>query len=339
MSTTAPSLRLTQRASLTPSPEELTFLRQLGYDTVYCVTPKVMTVEEIRAAMSRFSVAGITLHNIRYFTGGKAGYKTMADILLGTADRDQAIEDAKAWIRNCGQAGLQYTGSSLGIAGIWEDDPTETRGARVRDFDATAPNLHATGNSAVQGFNTPVYGRVYTRDEVLDNFKKYFVAEILPVAEQSGVSIGFHPDDVPVYDNIGGLPRIFGTLAKIDHIFELARNSPNIGLMMCCGTWIEGGNRMGATVTQAIRHFWQKRKFWEVHFRNVSGSIPHFHETFMDNGIYPMAQIMRTLVEIGYDRTVNLDHTPQMVGEPYAYPAYGMGYMQALLQIAQAERR
>jgi mannonate dehydratase len=71
----------------------------------------------------------------------------------------------------------------------------------------------------------------------------------------------------------------------------------------------------------------------------VSGSIPHFHETFMDNGIYPMAQIMRTLVEIGYDRSVNLDHTPQMVGEPYAYPAYAMGYMKALLQIAQAERR
>ncbi len=42
---------------------------------------------------------------------------------------------------------------------------------------------------------------------------------------------------------------------KIKHVFELAHDSPNIGLMMCCGTWIEGGDKMGASVPEAIRYF------------------------------------------------------------------------------------
>ncbi len=51
-----------------------------------------------------------------------------------------------------------------------------------------------------------------------------------------------------------------------------------------------------------------------------------------------MSVIMKTLVDIEYNHTVNLDHTPQMIGEPYAYPAYAMGYMKALLQRAEATR-
>src|SRR6202044_477172 len=98
-------------------------------------------------------------------------------ILLNTKDRDQAIEDAKTWIRNSGAAGFYYTGSSLGIAGIWEDDPTETRGAKTRDFDASSPQVHSTDSHGVRGFDTPIYGRVYTREEVLNNFKNYFVAQ------------------------------------------------------------------------------------------------------------------------------------------------------------------
>ncbi len=160
-----------------------------------------MSVHEMSAVKQRYAAAGITLDNIRYFTGGNAGYKTMADILLGTKDVEQAIADAKTWITNSGAAGFYYTGSSLGIAGIWEDDPTDTRGAKTRDFDASSAHVHSTDAPAIAGFDTPIYGRRYTREEVLGNFKKYFVAEIVPVAERSGVCIGFHPDDVPVYDS------------------------------------------------------------------------------------------------------------------------------------------
>ncbi len=71
--------------------------------------------------------------------------------------------------------------------------------------------------------------------------------------------------------------------------------------MMCIGTWLEGGDRMGMDEDGAIRYFWKRKKFWEVHFRNVSAQEPKFKEVFMDNGYYPLFKSMKTLVEIGYN--------------------------------------
>lgn len=336
----APGIKLSVLASLNPTDDDLKFLNEVGYQYVFCTTQKLMSVDEMLAAKKRFSNAGIVLDNIRYFTGGPAGYTDMADIVLNRPGRAQAIENAKTWIRNSGTAGFHYTGSSLSITGVWASGQTNVRGgAMARDYDEASPNVKGSNpRDAKSGRDTLYFGRDYSKEEVLDNFKKYFVQEIVPVAEQAGVCIGFHPDDPPTYDKLGGVPRIFGTFDKVKQIFDLA-NSPNIGLMMCCGTWVEGGTRMGAEVTDAIRYFGQRKKFWEVHFRNVSAPLPHFHETYMDNGYYDMFRIMKTLVEIGYNGTVNLDHTPQMVGAPYAYPAYAIGYMKACLQRAQAESK
>ncbi len=38
---------------------------------------------------------------------------------------------------------------------------------------------------------------------------------------------------------------------------------------------------------EMIRYFGAK-KIWKIHFRNVSAPLPHFVETFMDNGYYDM---------------------------------------------------
>ena len=52
-----------------------------------------------------------------------------------------------------------------------------------------------------------------------------------------------------------------------------------------------------------------------------------------------MYQVMKLLVETGYDGTVTLDHTPEF---PAAYnagsgTAFAIGYMRALLQRAMVE--
>ena len=39
--------------------------------------------------------------------------------------------------------------------------------------------------------------------------------------------------------------------------------------------------------------------------------LPHFVETFMDNGYYDMSKIMTALVEVKFDGIVILDHTPR----------------------------
>ena len=64
-----------------------------------------------------------------------------------------------------------------------------------------------------------------------------------------------------------------------------------------------------------IRYFGAE-KIWKIHFRNVSAPLPHFVETFMDNGYYDMYKIMKALHDVNFDGIVILDHTPVTDGRP-----------------------
>ena len=160
--------------------------------------------------------------------------------------------------------------------------------------------------------------------------------QVAPVAEELGIRIGIHPDDPPV-PVLAGVPRcIFSNFAGYQRALEIA-NSPNVGICLCCGTWLEGGRKLtGKDPAEMIRHFGAK-KIWKIHFRNVSAPLPHFVETFMDNGYYDMYKIMRALQQVKFDGIVILDHSPTMVGGRYAQTAYGVAYMKALLKRAQEE--
>jgi mannonate dehydratase len=84
-----------------------------------------------------------------------------------------------------------------------------------------------------------------------------------------------------------------------------------------------------------IRYF-GREKIWKIHFRNVSAPLPHFVETFMDNGYYDMYKIMKALRSVNFDGIVILDHTPGLVGGHYAEQSYGFAYMKALMNRANA---
>jgi mannonate dehydratase len=93
---------------------------------------------------------------------------------------------------------------------------------------------------------------------------------------------------------------------------------------------------MGIDPAGAIRHFGREKKIYEIHFRNVSSPLPHFHETYVDNGYYDMYKVMKALVDVKYDGIVHLDHFIPMIGGNRTYEAYTMGYMRAMRQIALA---
>jgi mannonate dehydratase len=96
---------------------------------------------------------------------------------------------------------------------------------------------------------------------------------------------------------------------------------------------------MGKDVLETIRHFGGQGKIFKVHFRNVDAPLPHFVETFLDNGYMDMYKIMKALREVHFDGAVIADHVPGMVGGPRAATAYSIGYMRALLERANAEVR
>ena len=205
-------------------------------------------------------------------------------------------------------------------------------GAYARAFDLSKnPTGHWNGTI----FRGPLtHGRVYTEKEMWENYT-YFIKAVVPVAEEAGVRIGIHPEDPPV-PVLGGIPRcVFGNFAGYQRAFEIA-DSPNIGMCLCCGTWLEGGDAMGKNLLETIQYFGSRRKIFKVHFRNVNAPLPHFVETFIDDGYMDMYQAMRAFRQVNFNGVMIPDHVPQMIGDR-AGMAYSIAYMKAYRQRATEE--
>jgi mannonate dehydratase len=179
------------------------------------------------------------------------------------------------------------------------------------------------------------HGRKYTDDEIWENFK-YFIQAVAPVAEEAGVRIGIHPDDPPVPE-LAGVPRcIFSNFEGYRRALEIA-NSPNVGICLCVGCWLEGGDLMGKDVLDTIRYFGEQKKLFKVHFRNVNAPLPHFVETFIDDGYMDMYQVMKALREVDFDGVIIADHIPMMTNDPRVGTAFTIGYIKALVERVNAE--
>jgi hypothetical protein len=114
-------------------------------------------------------------------------------------------------------------------------------------------------------------------------------------------------------------------------------------------------NSGGKDPEEMIHYFGAQKKIFKIHFRNVSAPLPHFIETFMDNGYYDMYKIMKALRDTDYDGIVIPDHLPRMgppvtpggaaqgraAGDPYgrATLAYSIAYMRALRDRADREAK
>ncbi len=82
-----------------------------------------------------------------------------------------------------------------------------------------------------------------------------------------------------------------------------------------------------------------RQKLGYVHFRNVTGKVPFYRETFIDDGDIDMIRVLRILKKNHYDGVLIPDHTPQMSCDApwHAGMAFALGYMRAALQIIENE--
>ena len=71
-----------------------------------------------------------------------------------------------------------------------------------------------------------------------------------------------------------------------------------------------------------------------MHFRNITGKVPTYKETFIDDGDIDMLRILEILKRNQFDGVLIPDHTPQMsCSAPWhAGMAYAMGYMRAAMK-------
>ncbi len=304
--------------------QELDFVRQLGVTHVYTwVGDDQICAPALRSLREQVEDAGLVLYNVGHF-----GIAKNDRIHLALPGREEAFDRFRLFIHALGEAGIHLTTFT------WEPTRVWSTGVAPRDEARSATARHVDMDEvASRGFT---HGRSFSREEIWDNYA-WFIHRILPEAEAAGVQLALHPNDppAPVY---GGIPSLIHRAEDFRQAFETAGRHPCLGMEFCTGCWLEGGAAFG-NILDNLREFVEARRVRIVHFRNVSAPMPRFTETFLDNGYMDMYQIMRVLVESGYDGTVTLDHTPDF---PAAFntgtgTAYAIGYMRALLQHALGE--
>ena len=325
-----PGIKIAGQMSPEPTQDDLDFARQLGIEYVCLWTHGAnANYDYFMSRREIYEQAGIKIYGF-----GNSDVHNQDAIVLNLPNRDEKVAQYKKYIRDLGKAGIPYTTYAHMGNGIWSTERETTRGgAPARGFNLETAK---EGHWGERIFKMPLtHEREYSEQEIWDNFHS-FISEVAPVAEEAGVRIGIHPDDPP-QPELGGIPRcVFSSFDGYYKAMEIA-DSPNIGLCFCICCWLEGGELMGKGVVESLRHFGEQGKVFKVHYRNVNQPLPHFVETFIDNGYFDMYQATRILAEKEFYGVMIPDHIPEMAGDGRISYAYSIAYMKAHVERAQAE--
>jgi mannonate dehydratase len=324
-----PGIKVAAQISPEPSETDARFIAQMGVEHVVLWTDASKSSADYYKERKAFFAD----HGLSVYGFGNSDVHNQDAIVLGLPNRDAKVEEYKRHLQSLGAADIPYTTYAHMPNGIWSTERETTRGgADARGFDLAKATA---GRWRDRTYSLPLTNeREYSDEEVWDHYAT-FIRQAAPVAEAEGVFIGIHPDDPPI-PRLGGVPRLFSTFAGYRRALEIA-DSPNVGVCLCIGCWLEGGDVWGVDAIEAIRYFGGQNKLFKVHFRNVDKPLPHFVETFVDDGMQDMYQIMKALQEVGFRGVAIPDHIPRMGDDPRLGTAYTIGYMRALQRRAEEE--
>ena len=293
------------------------------------------TYEELAALKKEIEANGLVWEAIENFDPSH-----WYDVLLDGPRKREQMESLKRTIQAVGRAGIPIMGYNFSIAGVWgwTKGPWGRGGAKALVYDESkidksVPmpngmvwNMVYDPAAAATGTVPPV-----SSDELWQRLA-WFLGEILPVAEESGVRLALHPDDPPT-DALRGAARLVNRPDKYQRMLDLVPSRAS-ALEFCLGSLQEmpEGN-----VFEAIERYGRDGRIAYVHFRNVRGKVPYYQEVFVDEGDLDMIGVVRALRDVGYDGVLIPDHTPEMTcGAPWhAGMAYALGYMKAAMQAVE----
>lgn len=242
-------------------------------------------------------------------------------VVLGMPGWEEQLENYCETVRNLGKAGVTILGYHFMGNRVWRTSKSEL---------ARGDALTSAFDMALAEDAPPTEGVVVDEEQMWENYTR-FITTVLPVAEEAGVTLSLHPDDPPV-PVLGGVARIFRSLAGFRRAIEDIAPSPNHKITFCMGTWAELGVD---PMFEAMEHFGRTGKIAYVHFRNVKGTIPSFAESFVDEGDVDCVEAIRRLQAMDFDGFLIDDHVPHMSDDTvymHRSRAFAIGYMRGLVQ-------
>ena len=317
------------------SEDRLRFAAQIGADGVSGNPPPsaddngFYTVETLRKHKEIIESYGLKWAAVRM-----APLKWTFKWMLGLPGAEEQIENYKKTIRNMSEVGLDFIIFNMHALRIYRTsrEAPERAGAKSSSFDISL----ATGNPLMEhpnsGFDidwVPEDQREPKTDDQMWANLKLFLEGVTPVAEEVGVRLGLLPDDPPVPE-ISGVARIMRSPDAFRKYLELVP-SENTGVVFCQGCFTE----MGCDVEAEIRHFGGRGKIFSVDFRNITGTLENFQETFPETGNADMAKTMQAYHDSGFDGWMTPDHAIHMDADTdwgHRYWAYAVGHIRGLDQ-------
>ena len=289
---------------------------------------KLWTYEELAALKRQVNAAGLELEAIENFDPAH-----WHDVLLDGPKKGLHLENVKTIIRNVGKAGIPIFGYNFSIAGV----AGRVKGPFARG-DAEAVGMDGPLDKPMP--NGMVWNMVYDRSapagsvasattEQLWQRLEGFLKEVIPVAEEAGVTLAAHPDDPPL-PTVRGQPRLVYQPRLYQKLIDL-KPSPRNALEFCVGTLAE---MTEGNIYDVVDTYSRQGKLAYVHLRNVRGKAPFYKETFIDDGEVDVLRVLRILKQNGFKGVVIPDHAPQMAcSAPWqAGMAYALGYLRAGMQ-------
>jgi mannonate dehydratase len=296
----------------------------------------IWSYEGLRDLKAMINAEGLELEALENFAPAH-----WYDVLLDGPKKRQQMEHIKQIIRDVGRVGIPIFGYAFTIAGVW---------GRVE-------GPYARGGAKSVGFENPeqtpipagmVWNMVYDMDlfdpdnpkgvvpavshaEIWQRFEA-FLAEMLPVAEEAGVKLALHPDDPPL-PTLRGAARLVYRPDDYQQVLDLS-DSPSNVMEFCVGTLSEMPN---ADIYEMVDRYSRTGRIGYVHFRNVAGKAPYYHEMLIDEGDTDMIQVMQILYRNGFDGVLIPDHTPLLESAApwHAGMAYTIGFMRAVLMMLE----
>ncbi|MGH9452464.1 MAG: mannonate dehydratase [Terriglobia bacterium] len=261
------------------------------------------------------------------------------DVLLDGPKKLEHLENVKTIIRRMGRAGIPVLGYNFSLAGV---------AGRIKGPFARGGAVSAGMDEADQTPipNGTVWNMVYDPDappgvvpaatsEQLWQRLSDFLEAVIPVAEESGVTLAAHPDDPPV-PLLRGQPRLVYQPRLYQKLLDLKPSLRN-QLEFCVGSLAE---MTEGDIYDVVEQYSRQRKLAYVHLRNVQGKAPHYREKFIDEGDIDAFRVLEILKRNQFEGVIIPDHTPQMdcTAPWHAGMAYALGYFRASLQRLAAQQ-
>ena len=318
------------------SPERLEYFKRHGVDHICGYPPHpgergYWTVEDLERTRDLCERHGITLDMVAlpFLTSSHIDKERRGAIMLADSpERDRDIEHINKMTAACAKAGIPAWKYNMSLLGVLRTDRTPGRGGstystwRLGEAQADPPQTRA--------------GRV-TADRAWERIT-YFLDRVIPVCNEYKIRAACHPHDPGVPpEGYQGIARVLGTVEGLKKFVSI-QDSPFHGFNLCLGTAAEMMQTPRDEIHDLIRYFGQRKKIFNIHFRNIRGRRDSFQEVWPDEGDMDMFQIIRTLYEVDYPYMVMPDHLPHHHDDPGGNQGFAFcyGYIKALLQSVAA---